>query len=179
MNPEWLPRLPSPGCDSIAHAVARRPHPTAELPYADLAMSTLGGAASPRYPRDERCARWLHAILRDDLLSVVFQPIVNLLTGDVVVYEALGRVPVTLEGEPDYAPLGPLDWLDVAQGCGLLLELDRSWRRHAVEEVARSHAGNNTSFALNIDPRILDEPGFGAGYTRDIIERSRLSPSRF
>jgi diguanylate cyclase (GGDEF)-like protein len=142
-------------------------------------MSTLGGAASPRYPRDERCARWLHAILRDDLLSVVFQPIVNLLTGDVVVYEALGRVPVTLEGEPDYAPLGPLDWLDVAQGCGLLLELDRSWRRHAVEEVARSHAGNNTSFALNIDPRILDEPGFGAGYTRDIIERSRLSPSRF
>ncbi|MGO9834910.1 MAG: bifunctional diguanylate cyclase/phosphodiesterase [Polyangiaceae bacterium] len=142
-------------------------------------MTTLRGEPAPKSPLDERCARWLRAALRDDLLSVVFQPVVNLLTGDVVVYEALGRLPLTLAGEPDYAPLGPLDWLDVAHDRGLLLELDRAWRRRAVEEVARGHAGSNTSFALNVDPRILDDPGFRSGYTRDIIERSQLSPSRF
>jgi len=134
---------------------------------------------APARSHDARSAGWLRTILRDDLLSVVFQPIVNLLTGDVFVYEALGRMPPALAGEPDYAPLGPLDWLDVAQGCGLLLELDRGWRRCAVEEVARNHAGNGTCFALNVDPRILDDPGFGSGYTRDIIERSQLSSTRF
>jgi len=135
--------------------------------------------AAPAHAYGERHVGWLRTILRDNLLSVVFQPIVNLLTGDVFVYEALGRMPLALAGEPDYAPLGPLDWLDVAQSCGLLLELDRGWRRRAVEEVARNHAGNNTSFALNVDPRILDDPGFGAGYTRDIIERAQLSSTRF
>jgi EAL domain-containing protein (putative c-di-GMP-specific phosphodiesterase class I) len=142
-------------------------------------MTAHRGDAAPAQPLDEHRVRWLRAILRDDLLSVVFQPIVNLFTGDVVAYEALGRVPLALAGEPDYSPLGPLDWLDVAQSCGLLLKLDRAWRRCAVEEVARGHAANNTSFALNVDPRILDDPGFGSGYTRDIIERSQLSPSRF
>src|SRR5580658_5323660 len=106
-------------------------------------------------PLLEPRVRWLRAVLRDDLLSVVFQPSVNLLTGDVVAYEALGRVPLALAGEPDSSPLGPLDWLDVAQSCGLLLKLDRAWRRCAVEEVARGHDANNTCFALNVDPRIL------------------------
>ncbi len=73
-------------------------------------MTALPGGAAPAHPLDEHGVRWLRAVLRDDLLSVVFQPIVNLLTGDVVLYEALGRVPLALAGEPDYSPRGPLEW---------------------------------------------------------------------
>ena len=128
----------------------------------------------------EQRARWLHTILRGDLLSVAFQPIVNLLTGDVFLYEVLGRAPPTLADEPDYTPLGPLEWLDVAQSCGLLLDLDRAWRRRAVEEVARSHGGtSSTCFSLNVDPRIIDDPRFGSGYTRELVDQSQLSAARF
>ena len=149
-----------------------RPAPS---PISESRSPAAGPVRAPDDPRE----RWLRAILQGDLLSVMFQPVVNLLTGDVFVYEALGRMPRELAGEPDYEPRGPLEWLDVAQGCGLLLDLDRGWRRRAVEVVARDHAGDNLSFALNVDPRILDEPGFGGSYTRDIIERAQLSSSRF
>ena len=128
---------------------------------------------------DEQRTRWLRTILRDDLLSVVFQPIVNLLTGDVFLYEVLGRAPPTLANEPEYTPLGPLEWLDVAQTCGVLLDLDRAWRRRAIEEVARSQGANSFCFSLNVDPRIIDDPRFGSGYTRELVDQSLLSAGRF
>ncbi|MGH7439737.1 MAG: hypothetical protein ACRENE_28945, partial [Polyangiaceae bacterium] len=68
--------------------------------------------------------RWLRRVLEDRLLSVVFQPVVNLLSGDVFLYEVLGRAPRELAGEPDYVQLSPLEWLNVAERHGLLLELD-------------------------------------------------------
>jgi diguanylate cyclase (GGDEF)-like protein len=124
-------------------------------------------------------AGWLRTILREDRLLVAFQPIVNLLTGDVFVYESLGRMPAELPGEPEYEPLGPLDWLDVAARAGLLPDLDRGWRRRAIEQVARRHAGDGLSFAFNVDPRIVHEPGFGGSFLRDLVEREGLSPGRF
>jgi diguanylate cyclase (GGDEF)-like protein len=148
-------------------------------PPAPAILSEPGSPGADRARPAEDRVRWLKAILDRDLLSVVFQPIVNLLTGDVFVYEALGRVPAELAGEPDYAPLGPLEWLDAAQACGLLLTLDHAWRRHAVEAAARDHAATSTCFALNVDPRILDDPKFASGYTRDLIARAQLSSSRF
>jgi diguanylate cyclase (GGDEF)-like protein len=110
---------------------------------------------------------------------VVFQPVVNLLTGDVFLYEVLGRAPRELPGEPDYVQLAPLDLLNVAERHGLLLKLDRAWQQLAVEVIARRHSADNAIFALNVDPRILDDPAFRPGHTRDLIDHAKLGANRF
>ncbi|MGH7435741.1 MAG: bifunctional diguanylate cyclase/phosphodiesterase, partial [Polyangiaceae bacterium] len=62
---------------------------------------------------------------------------------------------------------------------GLLLELDRAWRQVSVETIARRHGADSLTFALNVDPRIVDDPAFKAGFTRELVDRARLAPNRF
>jgi diguanylate cyclase (GGDEF)-like protein len=140
---------------------------------------TYEPTSRPRVRNDDARARWLRRILEERLVSVVFQPVVNLLTGDAFLYEVLGRMPAGLEGAPDYVQLGPVECLDVAERDGLLLELDRAWQQEAVAVVARDHRAGNLTFSLNVDPRILDDPAFRPGHTRDLVERAGLSPNRF
>jgi EAL domain-containing protein (putative c-di-GMP-specific phosphodiesterase class I) len=103
-----------------------------------------------------------------DLLSVEFQPIVDLRSGDIFGYEALGR-----------GPAPPAVLLDEAARDGWLLSLDWSWRRAAIRAVAERHAHEDTRFFLNVDTRILDDPEFAPGDTLALLGHYGLPPERF
>jgi diguanylate cyclase (GGDEF)-like protein len=104
-------------------------------------------------------------------LTVVFQPIVRLLTGEVLGYEALGRV----AADPT---ISPQSMLDRAYEESALLDLDHGWRRLALEHVARHHARDSLTFFLNVDTRIVDDPRFAPGFTRRLCDQLGIDPRR-
>lgn len=110
-------------------------------------------------------------------LSVAFQPIVDLQSGDLVGYEILGRAGPVSGPLADVAR-SPAALLDTAHRHGRLVRLDRRWREIAIEAIAR-HAEPRHVFFLNVDPRTADDPSAGSGFTMALIDRHGLSPDRF
>ena len=95
--------------------------------------------------------RELRELLRDELVTSVFQPIVLLSRGTVAAYEALGR------GRHPELPESPLDLLRIAESIGVEAELSQLFRRKAVE-LAGPRTDLPTIF-LNTHPIELDRPG--------------------
>jgi len=107
-------------------------------------------------------------------LDVVFQPIFRLSNRSLLGYEALGRVRPQAFG----APRGPAALLERAQEGGYLLDLDRRWRRLAIETIARTPVPEDVLFFLNVDTRVLDDSRFVAGYTDELLCEHGISPDR-
>jgi EAL domain-containing protein (putative c-di-GMP-specific phosphodiesterase class I) len=95
--------------------------------------------------------RELRDLLRERLVTVVFQPIVLVSRGTVAAYEALGR------GRHPQLPEGPLELLRIAESIGAEAELSRLFRRKAVELTA-GRTDLPTIF-LNTHPIELARPG--------------------
>ena len=74
----------------------------------------------------EKGTREMRELLRDKLVTMVFQPIVLLPLGTVAAYEALGR------GRHPALPENPLDLFRIAADIGAEAELSRLFRRTAV-----------------------------------------------
>jgi EAL domain-containing protein (putative c-di-GMP-specific phosphodiesterase class I) len=90
----------------------------------------------------------LAQILEEGLIDPVFQPLVDLYTGEILGFEALAR-----------GPEGPLQRPDqlfaAARAEGRLVELDRACRRAAV--VAAYHAGlrEPSTLFVNVEPEVV------------------------
>ena len=95
--------------------------------------------------------RELRELLREDLVDVVYQPIVSLAGGAVAAYEALGR------GRHPQLPEGPVELFEIAASIGQEAELSRLFRRRAVELVA-DRRGAPPLF-LNTHPVEFARPG--------------------
>jgi len=108
--------------------------------------------------------RELRELLRDGLVTMVFQPIVLLPQGTVAAYEALGR------GQHPRLPEGPTELFRIAESIGAEAELSRLFRRRAVE-LARVRADLPTIF-LNTHPTELVRPGL----LESLEELRRLAP---
>ena len=92
-------------------------------------------------------------VIRDDAVETVFQPIVDLTTGDVVAHEALTRGP---EG-----PLqSPAALFDAARGAGLLAELDRACLAAALR-AAQARLPSPAMVFVNVEPEVLDFTSVG------------------
>lgn len=98
------------------------------------------------------------------ILDIAFQPIVELASGRVYGYEALGR-PRTSGGEA--LSIGVL--LAQARAAGELLALDRALRRRALECIVRCPRDPQLRWFLNVDSRCADSPGYSPGYTRRVL----------
>lgn len=122
---------------------------------------------------------WIDQLASGIGLSVVFQPIVNLLTGDLVGHEVLGRFDINALEAAHYGVKDPPSLLNLAHTHGRLLALDRAFRKLGIEAAAKQPPGTAGLFFLNVDPRIIENPDFANGYTRKLIEDLGLHPSRF
>jgi EAL domain-containing protein (putative c-di-GMP-specific phosphodiesterase class I) len=64
----------------------------------------------------------------------------------------------------------------MAHAQGKLLALDHRFRQIGIRTFAR--AGASGTFFLNIDPRVIDDPAFSAGFTRHVLEEHGVAPTR-
>jgi len=101
----------------------------------------------------EIAAMRVKELITDGAVSVLFQPIVSLETGEVVAFEALGR------GALRDLPQSPVELLDLAGAVGpdAQAELSRLFRRRAVELAAV--LDTPPLVLLNTHPADLEQPG--------------------
>jgi len=91
----------------------------------------------------------VHDVLASDAVRTVFQPIVDLTTGEVVAHEALSRGP---EG-----PLqSPAALFGAAAEAGLLAELDAACRTSAFRSAVRQGLEAPLAVFVNVEPSVLD-----------------------
>ncbi len=112
----------------------------------------------------------IHHILADALLRPVYQPIVDLQTGEIIGHEGLIRGPA---GSPLEQPLA---LFQAAEACGLLLELERLARRVTITRFAELPLTGK--LFLNVSPDCLLEPEFKPGETLVLLQQLGLSPAR-
>ena len=71
----------------------------------------------------------LRRAIENDRLTLAYQPLIDLGTGQIAGFEALARW-----DDPNLGPIGPAEFIPVAEECGLILPLGR-W---AIETAART-----------------------------------------
>jgi EAL domain-containing protein (putative c-di-GMP-specific phosphodiesterase class I) len=86
-------------------------------------------------------------------LRTLYQPIVELLSGDVVGYESLARGPVGSSFE------FPIPMFEAARAENLLSELDRSCREVSLYGAIAAGAGPDVQLFINVEPGGLDDDG--------------------
>lgn len=106
-------------------------------------------------------------------IDTVFQPVVELASGRVFGYEALGRV-VGQDGMPVSTP----ELLARAYAEGWLLALDRAFRRRALERIAERPRDPSLRWFLNVDSRVADDLDFAPGFTHRTLDELGLSDLR-
>jgi diguanylate cyclase (GGDEF)-like protein len=116
----------------------------------------------------------LSQALRNHELSVVFQPIVDLLTGRVHTVEALAR------WSPDGEPVQPEVFIPVAERLGLVAELFAEVLDIACARLAawnRAPDGAQLRASVNLSPRQLSSPSL-LGVVADALSRHELPGER-
>ncbi len=112
----------------------------------------------------------ISAVIEAGWLTPVYQPIIDLATGNVTGYEGLVRVPK----ESTFAHTGAL--FDAAEAAGRVQDLDRA----ALEVVLRGAVAvsENLDLNVNVSPRSLESPEFNATVFLAILNRHNVRPGR-
>ncbi len=149
----------------LAHCVPGQHRPEDIFRHADAAMYDAKRRGKRQYAvwgpelaarLHENLGRELHEAVEGGQLELLFQPWVDLRTGQPDGVEALVRW-----RHPSRGLLGPLDFIPMAEELGLIDELGEWVLRTACRASAgwRSIAPNLT-LAVNVSTRQLDTPGF-------------------
>jgi diguanylate cyclase (GGDEF)-like protein len=110
----------------------------------------------------------LESILNNKNISTVYQPIVSLLDGTIIGYEALSRGPVG-------SPLQNPDKLfNSAQIHNKTWELEQLCRIKAIERA--SNIEKNKYLFINVDPHIFKDEKFKKGFTKEFLAENNMSP---
>jgi EAL domain-containing protein (putative c-di-GMP-specific phosphodiesterase class I) len=117
-------------------------------------------------------ARIEHA-LANDQLTLVYQPVVAANDGAVHHYEALVR----MEGD-DGELLLPSEFIDLAESCGLVSQIDFRVVQLACHELGRWRRQNReVTLGLNLSAQTLDAPGF-VSFVTEQLNRYQLNPGQ-
>lgn len=115
---------------------------------------------------------WLQRVLREDLMTVHFQPIVAVAKPEETFgHECLLR---GIDEEGDL--IGPGHMFEAARAAGLLFNLDRAARVKAIHEAAAKGVEGN--IFINFNPTSVYDPVYCLRSTMKAIEESGLSPDR-
>ena len=110
----------------------------------------------------------LNYIIESGSISTVFQPIVSLLDGSVLGYEALSR-------GPSQSPLQSPDKLfKAAEDCNKTWELELLCRTKAIERAA--NLSKDKYLFINVDPHIFKDDKFKKGFTKEFLAKHNMSP---
>ena len=161
-------------------------HKTAEdlLRNADIAMYSAKGDGKGRIATyapemEERLLSRLVAegelreAVRGDQLVVLYQPVYDLPSGNMVAAEALVRWQ-----HPSRGLIAPLEFIPLAEETGLIVELGAQVLRKACFQAAewgRQHPGRGLMVSVNLSPRQLVEPDLGQ-LVSDVLEETGLDP---
>src|SRR5690606_35027366 len=109
------------------------------------------------------------SILRNELITSVYQPIVSLNSGEAFGYEALTRGP---EGSHFHSPLRLFEY---AEKHGSLYELDYLTRHRAIQ--GGSDLNERQKLFINIPSHIMSDPRFTPGQTLKKLQMHGLHPN--
>jgi diguanylate cyclase (GGDEF)-like protein/PAS domain S-box-containing protein len=115
-----------------------------------------------------------HAI-EDDGLPLVFQPIVSVATGEIVGLEALARW-----NHPTRGPIGPNEFIPLAEQTGLIVPLGLRVLERACAEARRwqdLHPERELTMSVNVSEHQLRRPEF-VEEVRTVLAGSGLAPER-
>ncbi len=117
----------------------------------ELFVPEMGTATHQRHTIE----RELRSAVENDGLTVAYQPIVELATGQVVAVEALARWT-----HPALGPIAPSEFIPVAEQTGLIDALGTLVRRRAIADAAEWWDDHGVSLAVNVSGRELAQPEF-------------------
>jgi EAL domain-containing protein (putative c-di-GMP-specific phosphodiesterase class I) len=113
-------------------------------------------------------AEELNDILEKENISTVYQPIVSLLDGTVIGYEALSRGPAD-------SPLKSPDKLfETASLHNRSWELELLCRVKAIKRAAK--LPKDKFLFINVDPHIFRDEKFKKGFTKEFLSEHNMSP---
>ncbi|MEP2652609.1 MAG: diguanylate cyclase, partial [Paraglaciecola sp.] len=128
--------------------------------YADTAMyfsKTTGSnlfhffepSMSDHVNRRNLIEKELREALREDKLSLYFQPQINIITGAVVSFEALSRW-----FHPTLGTISPEEFIPIAEDAGLIVDLGKQVLKKACQQVKRWHEHGFSSIKIAINVSI-------------------------
>lgn len=107
-------------------------------------------------------------ILANGSITSLFQPIIDLKTGEVFGYESLSRGP-----EHTYF-FSPLTLLKFAEDQNKLWELEQLFRIKALQKAQKMPP--NVLLFLNVDPNVIKSANFRKGFTKDFSMENGIVP---
>lgn len=112
-----------------------------------------------------------HAVERDEL-DLVYEPIIDLQTGQAAGFEALVRW-----HHPEFGTVSPVDFIPLAEEINLIGEIGEWVVKHACEQLAqwRSNGVENVFLNVNLSRGQLYEPGL-VGLFEEQIKTHQLNP---
>ena len=132
-------------------------------------MSPLTSTTRLASPRREIMTP-IHEIIQQRKLTALFQPILNLKTGEFYGYEGLIR------GPSDSVLHSPINLFSSAAQQNLSLEIEMLSRQIVLETFVQLDLPG--SLFLNVSPETLLHPSFKNGCTLEFINKLGLSPDR-
>lgn len=110
----------------------------------------------------------LKKIIKNKSIRTLFQPIVSLVDGSVLGYEALSR------GPKDSSLERPDILFKMAEDYGLIWELEYLCRIRALENASKQKISK--MLFINVDPKVIYDEKFKSGFTREFITEYNLNP---
>lgn len=107
-------------------------------------------------------------ILDNQRIRPVFQPIVSLMTGEVIGYEGLSRIiePKEIRCSEELFYLSGI--------YGKVWELEQLCREKILKQFHSFHPQENTQLFLNVNPMIIHDKEFRSGFTREYLKQYGL-----
>lgn len=112
----------------------------------------------------------LHEILQQRKLNALFQPMLNLTSGEIIGFEGLIR------GPSNSLLHSPINLFGAAQRHGLSLEIEMLSRQIVLETFAQLNLPG--SLFLNVSPETLMHPQFKNGRTLEFMTKLGIAPER-
>ncbi|PKL17089.1 MAG: hypothetical protein CVV49_12810 [Spirochaetae bacterium HGW-Spirochaetae-5] len=115
----------------------------------------------------------IEEIISSELVSTCYQPLISIKRKQIIGFEALSRG----VRESDGTLISPVNLIEEAEKYGLILELDRLFRKKALENFKSYHSANKHALlSVNLDSSAI-RTGLGSKHFLKSVEKCRIDPS--